>query len=83
MSHIPPAFRPSSGAARDPCRSFVHRAGAGLEVSGSPIVETLTTDKPVYKVGQPIKITLTETNTTNANVVSANSEAGWRLHRQP
>ena len=39
--------------------------------SGSPIVETLSTDKTIYKVGQPIHITLTETNTTNAAVVSA------------
>ncbi len=41
------------------------------EVSGSPIVETLTTDKSVYKVGQPIHITLTETNTTNTDLVSS------------
>lgn len=46
------------------------------EFSGSPIVETLTTDKTVYKVGQPIKITLTETNTTNAAVVTANLKHG-------
>jgi hypothetical protein len=38
--------------------------------SGSPIVETLSTDKTIYKVGQPIQITLTETNTTSATVVS-------------
>ena len=33
-------------------------------------METLTTDKTIYKVGQPIQITLTETNTTNAAIVS-------------
>ena len=45
-------------------------AAVSFSPSGSPIVETLSTDKTVYKVGQPIHITLTETNTTNAAVTS-------------
>ena len=67
MSHIPHAFRPSA----EPLEPLVvlSSIAPALAVSGSPIVETLTTDKPVYKVGQPIKITLSATNTTNANVV--------------
>jgi hypothetical protein len=44
----------------------------GTAFPGSPIVETLTTDKSVYKVGQPIHITLTETNTTNVDFLSPN-----------
>jgi hypothetical protein len=64
------AFRPSAE------RLEVHvllssAATAAFAPSGSPIVETLTTDTTVYKVGQPIHITLTETNTTNATIVFA------------
>ncbi len=33
-----------------------------------PIKETLTTDKSIYKVGEPIHITLTETNTMDSVV---------------
>ena len=69
MSHIPHAFRPSA----EPLEPLIVLSSIApapaSAVSGSPIVETLTTDKPVYKVGQPIKITLTATNTTSANVV--------------
>ena len=66
MSH---AFRPS--AERLEAQVLLSSAAvATFAPSGSPIVETLTTDKSIYKVGQPIHITLTETNTTNSAVVS-------------
>lgn len=45
-------------------------AAATAATQASPIVETLTTDQTIYKVGQPISITLTETNTTNTTIVS-------------
>ena len=69
------AFRPSTE--RLEAHVLLSSAtSATMAVSGSPIVETLTTDKTVYKVGQPIQITLTETNTTNAPVVSQNVTHG-------
>lgn len=42
-------------------RALLSGAGAGL-------TETLTTDKPVYQVGEPVKMTLTETNTSDHDV---------------
>ena len=66
MNH---AFRPS--AERLEAQVLLSSAATvAFAPSGSPIVETLTTDKTIYKVGQPIQITLTETNTTNAAIVS-------------
>jgi hypothetical protein len=50
--------------------SHVLLSSAAAAASSTPIVETLTTDQTIYKVGQPIRITLTETNTTNAILVS-------------
>ena len=70
------AFRPSAERLEDHIvLSYVAPAQA-FTASGSPIVETLTTDKTVYKVGQPIHITLTATNTTNTAVVLANMNQG-------
>ena len=46
-------------------------------------METLTTDKTIYKVGQPIHITLTETNTTNATIVSPSVTGLDEFHREP
>ena len=66
MSH---AFRPST----ERLESHVllsSTAAVTFTSSGSPIVETLSTDKTIYKVGQPIQITLTETNTTSSPVTS-------------
>jgi hypothetical protein len=65
------AFRPSAERLEDHVL-LSSTAALTFAPSGSPIVETLTTDKTVYKVGQPIRITLTETNTTNSTVVSPN-----------
>jgi hypothetical protein len=63
------AFRPS--AERLEAHVLLSTAAAApFAVSGSPVVETLSTDKSVYKVGQPVHITMTETNTTNHAVAS-------------
>ena len=70
MSPMHHAFRPSAERLEVHVLLSALAPTATSGFSGSPIVETLTTDKTVYKIGQPIKITLTETNTTNANVVS-------------
>jgi hypothetical protein len=70
MNH---AFRPS--AERLEAHVLLSSAATvTFSPSGSPIVETLTTNKTIYKVGQPIQITLTETNTTNAAVTSPTKE---------
>jgi hypothetical protein len=70
------AFRPSA----ERLESHVLLSSVAMPLatgtSGSPIIETLTTDKSVYKVGQPIHITLTETNTTNTDVVLPNMKQG-------
>jgi hypothetical protein len=50
-------------------------AVAAVAAPTSAIVETLTTDQTIYKVGRPIHITLTETNTTN-NTITSPSVAG-------
>jgi hypothetical protein len=72
MSRIRYVFRPSAELLPAHVLLSSVAPAAASQISGSPIVETLATDKTVYKVGQPIKITLTETNTTNADVVSPN-----------
>jgi hypothetical protein len=65
MNH---AFHPS--AERLEAHVLLSSAAAAFTPSGSPIVETLTTNKTIYKVGQPIQVTLTETNTTSSPVTS-------------
>jgi hypothetical protein len=70
------AFRPSAERLEDHVVLSSVAPAQDFTASGSPIVETLTTDKTVYKVGQPIHITLTATNTTNTTVVLANMKQG-------
>jgi hypothetical protein len=70
------AFRPSAERLEDHVLLSTVAPAPASQFSGSPIVETLTTDKTVYKVGQPIRITLTETNTTNADVALPNMTQG-------
>jgi hypothetical protein len=76
MSSKRHAFRPSPDRLEAHVVLSSFGTGSAIAASGSPIVETLTTDKTVYTVGQPIHITLTETNTTNTSVVSANMKQG-------
>jgi hypothetical protein len=66
------AFRPS--AERLEAHVLLSSVATTLATgsSGSAILETVTTNKSIYKVGQPIHITLTETNTTNNDVVLPN-----------
>jgi hypothetical protein len=64
------AFDPA--AERLEAHVLLSAASAALPVEGPPISETLSTNKTVYKVGQPIVITLTETNTTKSPVALAN-----------
>ncbi len=64
------AFWPS--AERLEAHVLLTAASSGLPVPGPPITETLTTNKTIYKVGQPIEITLTETNTTKNPVTLSN-----------
>ena len=64
------AFRPSPE--RLETHLLLTAATAGLPVPGPPITETLTTNRTIYKVGQPIEITLTETNTTKNPVTLSN-----------
>jgi Intracellular proteinase inhibitor len=77
------AFRPS--AERLEAHVLLSSVATALATgsSGSPIVETLTTDKTVYKVGQPIHIMLTVTNTTNMDVVLPNltQQSGFTVSR--
>jgi hypothetical protein len=51
-------------------------AATAPAVLSSRLVETLATDKSVYTVGEPIRITLTETNTTNSDIVLPSMERG-------
>jgi hypothetical protein len=41
-----------------------------------PISETLTTDKTIYKVGQPVRIALTVTNNTSSTVTLPSVKGG-------
>jgi hypothetical protein len=83
MPPMPHAFRPS--AERLEAHVLLSSVATALATgsSGSPIVETLTTDKSIYKVGQPIHVTLTETNTTNNDVVlpSPTLQTGFTVSR--
>lgn len=69
MNH---AFRPSAERLEDHVAlSTTAAAAITATTTATPIVETLTTDQTIYKVGEPIHITLTETNTTNTTLVSS------------
>jgi hypothetical protein len=75
IDSMPPmhhAFRPA--AERLEAHVLLSSVATALATgsSSSPIVETVTTNKSIYKVGQPIRITLTTTNTTNNDVVFPN-----------
>ena len=61
-----------SGSKPTSLLSSTAAAAITATTTASPIVETLTTDQTIYKVGEPIRITLTETNTTNVTLVSSN-----------
>ena len=59
------------------CRPSIERLESHVLLSATatafgstapPITETLTTDKSIYKVGEPIHITLTETNNTSSTI---------------
>ncbi len=64
------AFRPSTE--RLESLVVLSAASAALPVAGPPITEVLSTNKTIYKVGQPIHITLTETNTTKVPLTLTN-----------
>jgi hypothetical protein len=67
------AFRPAAEWLEG--HVLLSSVAAGQFVSStSPIVETLSTDKTIYKVGQPIEITLSETNTTGGPIVSPSAK---------
>jgi len=74
MPRLGQRFKPS--AERLESHVLLSMAASAGVLPTAPITETLTTDRTIYKVGQPIRMTLTETNNTGATVSVPNITGG-------